>query len=110
MIWVIFFLQKYLSFCIVSNINHRYNPIKVVSLNYLKKDNYEKHCKKRDQLKFYSEEIELTLCDPDVVTKGPQNDKRTYYRVVKQINNKHDIHVRVFKVPMFQNKILLVYL
>jgi len=67
------------------------------------KENYDKHCKKHSRLKFdkYLEEIEKALMDPDRVTKGPNEGKRTFYKVVKIINPKFNTYVEVWQVPTF---------
>lgn len=70
-----------------------------------RRENYERHCEKRGQLKdkLYLKELEKTFDNPDVITEGPEGNKRTFYRVLENIHNKYNIWVRVIQVPVFQD-------
>lgn len=72
------------------------------------KDNYDKHCQKHVILKDKSflQEIEKTLFSPDTKTIQPKLDKNIeiYYGVLKQINNKYNIQVRVLRIPVVKAK------
>ena len=75
------------------------------------KDNYERHCQKREALKcdWFLEAVEKTLQDPDVITaKKPEliknsadKRKKTYYRVLKQISAQF---ISVCQVPVTMAK------
>lgn len=71
-----------------------------------RRENYKKHCNKRDKLKLkiFLKEIDKTLFYWDVITGGPQENKRTYYKVFKSINTKYNIQVRVLKIPVFRHR------
>jgi len=72
------------------------------------KTNYDKHCQDHPILKdeLFLQEIEKTLFSPDTITEQPKLKKniKIYYGVLKQINNKYNIQVRILKMPVVKTK------
>ncbi len=67
------------------------------------KINYDSHCLKRPilQAQKFLEEIEKTICDPDVTTTGPKSPQVNFYRVVSYQNVKNGRMIKCWKVVTF---------